>query len=96
MTHAVYDALGLLSFYTIGRRECRAWTVPAGTTAREAAGKVHSDMERGFIRAEVATIDDVIGHGGWAAARGAGGVVRVEGQDYVVRDGDVMLVRFSV
>ena len=93
---AAHDALGLLTFYTISRRECRAWMVPAGTTAREAAGKVHSDMERGFIRAEVAAIDDVIGRGGWQAARAAGGVVKVEGQDYVVRDRDVMLVRFSV
>lgn len=96
VARAAYDALGLLTFYTISPRECRAWTVPAGTTAREAAGKVHSDMERGFIRAEVAPIDDVIGRGGWQAARAAGGVVQVEGQDYVVRDRDVMLVRFSV
>lgn len=96
VARAVRDALGLLTFYTLSLRECRAWTVPAGTTAREAAGKVHSDMERGFIRAEVATIDEVIDRGGWQAARTATGVVRVEGQDYPVRDGDVVLVRFSV
>ena len=96
VARAVRDALGLLTFYTLSLRECRAWTVPAGTTAREAAGKVHSDMERGFIRAEVATIDDVIGCGGWSGARAAGSVVRVEGKDYCLQDGDVMLVRFSV
>ena len=93
---AVYEALRLLTFYTISRRECRAWAVPAGTTARVAAGRIHSDMERGFIRAEVAPIDEVIGHGGWAGARAAADVVRVEGRDYVLRDGDVMLVRFSI
>ena len=93
---AVYDALRLLTFYTISLRESRAWAIPAGTTAREAAGKIHSDMERGFIRAEVASVDEVIAHGGWAPARATGRTVRVEGRDYVVRDGDVMLVRFSV
>ena len=96
ITRAVYDALGLLTFYTISLRECRAWTVPGGTTAREAAGKVHSDMERGFIRAEVAPIEDVIRHGGWAGTKATGGVIRVEGKDYPVRDGDILLVRFSV
>lgn len=92
---SVYDVLGLVTFYTVNRRDARAWTVQAGTGAREAAGRIHSDMERGFIRAEVAPIDDVIGCGGWARAR-ADGVVRVEGRDYEVRDGDVMMVRFSV
>jgi hypothetical protein len=95
ISRAVYDALRLVTFYTVNRRESRAWTVPDGTPAREAAGKIHSDMERGFIRAEVATIRDVIGCGGWAKARSAG-AVRVEGRDYRVRDGDVMMVRFSV
>lgn len=93
---SVYEALGLISFYTISRRECRVWAVPEGTAARKAAGKVHSDMERGFIRAEIAPIDEVIRCGGWSGARAAGGVVRVEGKDYRVQDGDVMLVRFSV
>ena len=96
IARAVYEALGLVSFYTVSRRECRVWTVPEGTTARQAAGKVHSDMERGFIRAEVGPIEDVIRCGGWSGARAAGGVVRVEGKDYRMRDGDVMLVRFSV
>jgi len=92
---AVQDAMRSVTFYTVNRRESRAWTVPEGTPAREAAGKIHSDMERGFIRAEVATIREVIGCGGWAKAR-AGSAVRVEGGDYQVRDGDVMMVRFSV
>ena len=96
IARAVDEALGLVSFYTVSRRECRVWTVPEGTTARQAAGKVHSDMERGFIRAEVGPIEDVIRCGGWSGARAAGGVVRVEGRDYRMRDGDVMLVRFSV
>ena len=96
IVRTVYDALGLISFYTVSRRECRVWTVPEGTTARQAAGKVHSDMERGFIRAEVGPIEDVIRCGGWSGARAAGGVVRVEGRDYRMKDGDVMLVRFSV
>ena len=96
ITGAVYDALGLLSFYTISLRECRVWTAPEGTTARKAAGKVHSDMERGFIRAEIAPIDDVIRHGGWTRSKAAGGLIRVEGKDYPVRDGDAVLVRFSV
>ncbi|MDE0353745.1 MAG: DUF933 domain-containing protein [bacterium] len=95
VVRAVHDALRLVTFYTVNRRESRAWTVPEGTPAREAAGKIHSDMERGFIRAEMATITDVIGCGGWAKAR-AGSAVRVEGRDYEVRDGDVMMVRFSV
>ncbi len=95
MVRAAYEALGLLSFYTLGPKEAHAWTVRRGATARQAAGKVHSDLERGFIRAEVAGIDEVIAAGGWDAAK-AGGVVRVEGRDYVVRDDDVLLVRFSV
>ena len=96
VARAVYDVLRLVTFYTLGRRESRAWTVPEGTPARRAAGKIHSDLERGFIRGEVAPIVDVIRHGGWAGTKAAGGVIRVEGKDYTVRDGDVMLVRFSV
>ena len=96
ITRAVYDALGLVTFYTLSSKESRAWTVPAGTGARRAAGKIHSDMERGFIRAEVAPVADVIRCGGWARARSARGVVRVEGRDYPIQDGEVMRVRFSV
>lgn len=92
---ASYEALGLLTFYTVNPTEAHAWSVPLGTTARRAAGKVHSDLERGFIRAEVAGIGEVIEAGGWDAAKAAG-VVRVEGKDYVVGDGDVIQVRFSV
>ena len=95
VVRTVHDALGLVTFYTVNRRDARAWTVPAGTGASEAAGRIHSDMERGFIRAEVAPITGVIRLGGWATAR-ADGAVRVEGKDYEVRDGDVMMVRFSV
>jgi GTP-binding protein YchF len=95
MVRASYDALGLLSFFTAGPKESRAWTVRAGAAAPEAAGKIHSDLERGFIRAEVATIEQVIEAGGWDAAKAAG-VVRLEGKDYVVAEGDAIVVRFSV
>lgn len=95
VVRAAYDALGLMTFYTIGPKEAHAWTVRRGATAPEAAGKIHSDMERGFIRAEIASIDDVIAAGGWDAAKKAH-LVRVEGRDYVMAEGDVMVVRFSV
>ncbi len=95
MVQAAYAALGLLSFYTLAPKEAHAWTLRRGATARQAAGRVHSDLERGFIRAEVAAIDEVIEAGGWDAAK-AEGLVRIEGRDYVVRDDDVILVRFSV
>jgi ribosome-binding ATPase len=95
MVHAAYSTLGLLTFYTVGPKEAHAWTVREGATAPVAAGKIHSDLQRGFIRAEVATIEQVIDAGGWDAAKSKG-VVRVEGKDYVVRQGDVIVVRFSV
>ena len=95
MVRASYDALGLLSFYTLGPKEAHAWTIRRGATAREAAGKIHSDLERGFIRAEIGQIGDVVAAGGWDAAK-AGGTTRVEGRDYAIAEGDVMLVRFSV
>jgi GTP-binding protein YchF len=95
MVTATHEALDVVSFYTIGSKESHARTVRRGATAREAAGKVHSDLERGFIRAEIAPIDVVIEAGGWDAARAAG-AVRVEGRDYVLAARDVMLVRFSV
>ncbi len=95
MVRASYDALGLLCFYTLNPKEAHAWTVRRGATVKTAAGKVHSDLERGFIRAEVASIGDVVGAGGWDAAKAAGHV-RVEGRDYLVADDDVVLVRFSV
>lgn len=95
MVRAIYDALGLVSFFTVGPKESRAWTVRRGAAAPEAAGKIHSDLERGFIRAEVAPIEAVLDAGGWDAAKAAG-AVRLEGKDYVVAEGDVIVVRFSV
>ena len=95
MVRAAYQSLGLISFYTVGPKESRAWTVRDGALAPEAAGKIHSDLERGFIRAEVATIDAVIKAGGWDAAK-EGGAVRVEGKGYRVLPGDTLVIRFSV
>jgi GTP-binding protein YchF len=92
---ALYRSMGLLSFYTAAPKEARAWTVRAGATAPEAAGKIHTDLERGFIRAEVGAVADVIDAGGWEAAK-ASGLVRTEGKGYVVEEGDVLLIRFSV
>ncbi len=95
VVRATHDALGLVSFYTLSSKEAHAWTVPRGTAARPAAGKIHTDLERGFIRAEVADIHTVLEHGGWDGAKAAG-TVRLEGRDYVVAEGDVLLIRFSV
>lgn len=92
---SAYRALGLICFLTSGPDECRAWTVRRGATAPEAAGRIHSDLQRGFIRAEVVAFDDLRAHGDEKAAKAAG-AVRLEGKDYVVRDGDVMEIRFSV
>lgn len=95
MVTAVHGAMGLISFYTIGPKEAHAWTVRRGASAREAAGKIHSDLERGFIRAEVAPLDQVVKAGGWDAAKRAG-LIRVEGKDYRIQDADTVVVRFSV
>ena len=95
LVHASYRLLGLRTFFTANENEARAWTVRAGATAPEAAGVVHSDMQRGFIRAEVIHSDDYIALGGEAGAREVG-KLRVEGKDYVVRDGEVLQIRFSV
>ncbi|HEY7704443.1 MAG TPA: DUF933 domain-containing protein [Acidimicrobiia bacterium] len=92
---AAYASLGLISFYTLGPKEARAWTVRRGATASEAAGKIHTDLERGFIRAEVCTLEHAISAGGFEAAKKAG-MVRVEGKAYEVAEGDVLLIRFSV
>lgn len=92
---ASYKLLGLISYLTAGVTEVRAWTITEGTKAPQAAGKIHSDFERGFIRAEVVTYDDLVRLGSIAAAKEAG-VYRSEGKDYVVKDGDVILFRFSV
>ncbi|MDE0231821.1 MAG: DUF933 domain-containing protein [bacterium] len=95
ISDAVLDTLAMCIFYTSNSRETRAWLTQVGSNARRAAGKVHSDMERGFIRAEVGNAQAVIDAGGWAAAR-VKGVVRVEGRDYPVHSRDVLQVRFSV
>ncbi|HET6702373.1 MAG TPA: redox-regulated ATPase YchF [Gemmatimonadaceae bacterium] len=93
--HAGYHLLGLQTYFTAGEQEVRAWTIHRGDTAPKAAGVIHTDFERGFIRAETASYDDFMGAGGWKGARERG-VVRSEGKEYVVRDGDVMLFRFNV
>ena len=90
-----YALLGLISFLTAGEDECRAWTLRKGTKAQQAAGEIHSDIERGFIRAEVVAFDDLIGAGSLAACREKG-TLRLEGKDYGVRDGDVINFRFNV
>jgi GTP-binding protein YchF len=95
MIHAAYALLGLITFYTAGPKESRAWTVHKGAKAPEAAGEIHTDFERGFIRAETISYDDYIDYAGEAGARDAG-KMRSEGKDYVVQDGDVMLFRFNV
>jgi ribosome-binding ATPase len=95
LASAAYRLLGLITFFTAGPKEARAWTVRNGTKAPRAAGQVHSDMERGFIRAETVSYDDYAACGGEQGAREAG-KLRSEGKDYVVRDGDVILFRFNV
>jgi GTP-binding protein YchF len=92
---AGYKLLHLLTFFTVGPKEARAWTIPAGSKAPQAAGAIHSDFERGFIRAETIAFDDYVACGGEAGAREAG-KLRQEGKEYVVQDGDVMLFRFNV
>jgi GTP-binding protein YchF len=92
---ASYDLLGVISFFTVGEDEVRAWSIRRGTHAREAAGTIHSDLERGFIRAEVVRWDDLVRWGSLAHCR-EHGHLRLEGKDYVVADGDVLHVRFNV
>jgi GTP-binding protein YchF len=92
---ASYDLLGLMSFLTAGKTEVRAWTIQKGTKAPQAAGKIHTDFERGFIRAEVIAFDDLMACGNMVAAKEKG-LVRLEGKEYVMKDGDVVLFRFNV
>lgn len=92
---ASYHLLGLISYLTAGEDETRAWTIKVGTKAPQAAGKIHSDFERGFIKAEVVNYQDLLDHGSLAAAREKG-LVGMEGKEYVVKDGDVILFRFNV
>ena len=90
-----YSLLGLISYLTAGKQEVRAWTITRGTKAPQAAGKIHTDFEKGFIRAEVVSYDDLISSGTMAAAKEKG-LVRLEGKEYVVQDGDIVLFRFNV
>jgi ribosome-binding ATPase YchF (GTP1/OBG family) len=95
VAQAAFKELGLISFLTSGTDEVRAWPIRAGETAREAAGAIHSDIQRGFIRAEIVSYDDFMKHGNMKACRDAG-VLRVEGKDYIVADGDMVNFRFNV
>ena len=95
LIQACYSLLGLISYLTAGKPEVRAWTIKRGTKAPQAAGKIHSDFERGFIRAEVIGFDELMECGTMAAAKEKG-LVRSEGKDYVMQDGDIVLFRFNV
>jgi hypothetical protein len=92
---SAYHLLGLMSFLTAGEKEVRAWTIPQGTRAQSAAGTIHSDIERGFIRAEVVSYDNLISAGSYAVAREKG-LLRLEGKDYIMQEGDVVHFRFNV
>ena len=95
VTHAAFGQMGYISFFTVGEDEVRAWPVHRGESARRAAGVIHSDLERGFIRAEVVSYDDFLACGSMKACR-EHGVLKIEGKDYVVQDGDILHVRFNV
>jgi ribosome-binding ATPase YchF (GTP1/OBG family) len=90
-----YDLLGLMSFFTVGEDEVRAWTVRRGATAWEAAGAIHTDLQKGFIRAEVVSYPDLVSLGGLSEARSKG-KLRLEGKDYILQDGEIMHVRFNI
>ena len=90
-----YHLLGLISFLTAGKKEVRAWTIKKGTKAPQAAGKIHTDFERGFIRAEVVAFDDLVANGSMSACKEKG-LVRSEGKEYVMKDGDIVEFRFNV
>jgi ribosome-binding ATPase len=95
LIRASYHLMGLQTYFTAGEQEVRAWTIHQGDTAPVAAGVIHTDFERGFIRGETVAYDEFVSTGGWKGAREKG-VVRSEGKEYIVRDGDVMLFRFNV
>jgi GTP-binding protein YchF len=95
MIRLSYDLLGLQSFFTAGEDECRAWTTRRGATAPEAAGEIHTDLQKGFIRAEVVAYDDLMALGGMTEAKGKGRL-RLEGKEYIVKDGDVLNIRFNL
>jgi hypothetical protein len=90
-----HQLLGLISFFTVGKDEVRAWPIRKDTPAQQAAGAIHSDLEKGFIRAEVVSYDDLMAHGNHSAAQKAGRV-RLEGKNYLVQDGDILDIRFNV
>jgi ribosome-binding ATPase YchF (GTP1/OBG family) len=91
---ASYDLLGYISFFTVGEDENRAWSIPRGTVAQEAAGEIHSDIQRGFIRAEVVAYDALMNRGSMAACKDHG-EVRLEGKEYIVKDGDIINFRHA-
>ncbi len=93
--HAGYRTLGLVSYFTASEMEARAWTIHQGWAAPKAASVIHTDFERGFIKAEVVAYDDYVEHNGEAGAKAAG-ALRIEGKDYIVQDGDVIHFRFNV
>ena len=95
LIHATFDLLGLQTYFTAGEQEVRAWTIHRGDTAPQAAGVIHTDFERGFIKAETVAYEDLVACGSVAAAR-AKGLYRMEGKEYVVADGDVLLFKFNV
>ena len=90
-----YDLLNLQSFFTVGEDEVRAWTTRRGATAQESAGEIHTDLQKGFVRAEVVAYDDLPALGGMAEAK-AKGKRRLEGKEYIVKDGDIVHIRFNV
>jgi ribosome-binding ATPase YchF (GTP1/OBG family) len=94
MIRAGYHLLGLITYFTVGPKEARAWTIVKGTKAPKAAGVIHTDFEKGFIRAETTAFDDFVAAGGEAGAKEAG-KMRLEGKDYVVKDGDILMFRFN-
>ena len=96
MIQKCYSLLGLISYLTAGKPEVRAWTIKKGTKAPQAAGKIHTDFERGFIRAEVVAFDDLMACGGSMVTAKEKGLVRSEGKEYVMKDGDIVLFRFNV
>jgi GTP-binding protein YchF len=95
IARSMYQRLNLISFFTVGEDEVKAWTIESGTPARKAAGKIHSDIERGFIRAEVVDYNDLVKHGTMTAVK-ENGLFRLEGKEYVVKDGDIIHFRFNV
>ena len=95
LVRSAYSMLGLINFFTVGEDECRSWTVKSGTKAPNAAGKIHTDIERGFIKAEIISYDEMMKCGSFAVARDKG-LLRIEGKEYIIKDGDIAYFRFNV